>query len=108
MPIFPVAPEKQPGLPEGLTGFRRMISDRAIDWGRFIDIDVLSGLPASVAGNPPPSLILRNLERGRQLHLPSGQAVDKKPTLLGSAKVTWTPPSKEFALRDLVRYALDR
>jgi hypothetical protein len=230
-----VAPEKQPGLPEGLTGFRRMISDWAIDWGRFIDIDVrkyhvdpktdngvadfkrlqfayridtslvnpLSGLPASVASNPPPSLILRNLERGRQLHLPSGQAVatameltpladdkiligqalDKKSTLTpitqlgsvfagncplwtyvlaeamqhkkpvpvpvqenaskpdsvkvgtpqlgpvggrivaevflgllfadphsllggGAAKVNWTPPTKGFALRDFVKYAL--
>jgi hypothetical protein len=235
VPIFPVAPEKQPGLPEGLTGFRRMISDWAIDWGRLIDIDVrkyhvdpttdngvadfkrlqfayridtslvnpLAGLPASVAGNAPPSLILRNLERGRQLHLPSGQAVaqamevapladdkiligqaiDKKPTLtpitslgsafagncplwtyvlaeamqhkkktavpvqenaskpdsvmvgtpqlgpvggrivaevflgllfadphslLGAAKVSWTPPSKGFALRDFVKYALGR
>jgi Animal haem peroxidase len=233
LPIFPVAPEKQPGLPEGLTGFRRMISDWAIDWGRFIDIDVrkyhvdpksdngladfkrlqfayridtslvnpLAGLPMSVASNPPPSLILRNLERGVQLHLPSGQAVakameltpladdkiligqalDKKPTLtpitqlgsvfagncplwtyvlaeamqhkkalavpvqenatkpasvtvgtpqlgpvggrivaevflgllfgdphslLGAAKVNWTPPSSGFALKDFVKYAL--
>ena len=112
LPIFPVAPEKAPGFPEGLTGFRRMIRDWGIDWGRFIDIDVrkyhvdpsptskggdngvadfkrlqfayridtslvnpLSGLPQSVASNPPASLILRNLERGVQLHLPSGQSV---------------------------------
>jgi hypothetical protein len=40
LPIFPVAPEKEPGFPEGLTGFRRIIADWAIDWGRFIDIDV--------------------------------------------------------------------
>jgi hypothetical protein len=237
LPIFPVAPDKLPGFPEGLTGFRRMIGDWAIDWGRFIDVDVrkyhvdpappdkgdngvadfkrlqfayridtslvnpLSGLPAAVASNPPPSLILRNLERGVQLHLPSGQAVakameltpladdkiligqavDKDPTLtpitqlgsvfagncplwtyvlaeamqfkkqavvpvqenatkpdsvvvgtpqlgpvggrivaevflgllfadphslLGSPKSNWAPPSKGFALRDFVRYAL--
>src|ERR1041385_563170 len=36
LPIFPVPPD----FPEGLTGFRAMPSDRAIDWGRFIDIDI--------------------------------------------------------------------
>jgi len=40
LPIFPVAPEKQPGFPQGLTGFRRMIRDWAVDWARFIDLDV--------------------------------------------------------------------
>jgi len=39
MPIFPIPTEAEPGFPEGLTGFRRMISDWGIDWGRFIDID---------------------------------------------------------------------
>jgi hypothetical protein len=236
LPIFPVSPEKKPGFPEGLTGFRRMVRDWAIDWGRFIDIDVrkyhvdpappeqgdngvadfkrlqfayridtslvnpLSGLPPSVAASPA-SLILRNLQRGVQLHLPSGQsvaramevplladdkillgqAVDQGPTLqpitelgavfagncplwtyvlaeamqhkkpiaipvqenatkpdavivntpqlgpvggrivaevflglmfadphslLGAAKSTWAPPSKGFALKDFVKYAL--
>jgi hypothetical protein len=38
-------------------------------------VDPLGSLPASVAGNPPPSLALRNLERGRQFGLPSGQTV---------------------------------
>lgn len=110
LPIFPFPPSVEPGFPEGLTGFRRMISDWAIDWGRFIDIDIrdygsdtttpsaadkvanftrlqfayridtalvdpLSNLPASVAGNPPPSLALRNLLRGREFQLPSGQSV---------------------------------
>jgi hypothetical protein len=27
-------------FPEGLTGFRKMISDWGIDWDRFIDMDV--------------------------------------------------------------------
>jgi hypothetical protein len=110
LPIFPFPPSVQPGFPEGLTGFRKMISDWGIDWGRFIDIDVrdygkdtttptpaekaanfrrlqfayridtalvdpLSHLPASIASNPPPSLALRNLLRGRQFKLPSGQSV---------------------------------
>jgi hypothetical protein len=39
LPIFPLPAKEAPGFPEGLTGFRRMISDWAIDWGRFIDID---------------------------------------------------------------------
>ena len=111
LPIFPLPPDQTkgvPGLPEGLTGFRRLISDWAIDWGRFIDIDLrpygsqtptdpqkvdnfnrlqfayrvdtalvdpLKNLPPSVAGDPPPSLALRNLLRGREFGLPSGQAV---------------------------------
>src|SRR5579862_6213836 len=45
-PIFPVPSQ---GLNEGLTGFRSMISDWAIDWGRFIDIDTraYTGTPAA-------------------------------------------------------------
>ncbi len=113
LPIFPLPPSEtkgSPNFPEGLTGFRRLISDWALDWGRFIDIDKrpygidtdtptppqkldnfnrlqfayridtalvdpLKNLPKSVAGNPPPSLALRNLMRGREFGLPSGQAV---------------------------------
>jgi hypothetical protein len=102
VPIFPNPPGAAQPFPEGLVGFRRMLSDWGIDWGRFIDIelrpydgkglepfrrlqfayridtalvDPLSNLPLSVAGNPPPSLALRNLLRGRQFGLPSGQAV---------------------------------
>src|SRR6201999_1550003 len=93
---------------------RRLISDWALDWGRFIDIekrsygtdpstgpltghqtiqnfdrlqfayridtalvDPLKNLPSSVADNPPPSLALRNLQRGREMKLPSGQTVAK-------------------------------
>jgi len=29
-------------------------------------------------------------------------------SLLGAAKVSWMPPSKVFALRDFVKYALGR
>jgi Animal haem peroxidase len=97
LPIFPGSKDK-----DGLTGFRDMNPAWAIDWGRFIDIDVreydgtddvkkkrlqfayridtalvnpLSGLPLSVAADPPPSLPQRNLLRGFRLGLPSGQAV---------------------------------
>ena len=38
-------------------------------------VDPLGSLPASIAGNPPPSLALRNLKRGREFNLPSGQTV---------------------------------
>jgi hypothetical protein len=113
LPIFPVDLSKEVGFPEGLTGFRRMISDWGIDWSRFIDIeqraygvppvcgepddvhlanfkrlqfayridtalvDPLGGLPITVAGNKPFSLALRNLERGVQFNLPTGQSVAK-------------------------------
>jgi hypothetical protein len=90
-----------------LTGFQTMDPGRAIDWGRFIDLDVraygkegeedtpanqkrlqfayridtslvhpLGVLPPAVASDPP-SLLLRNLERGWRLGLPSGQSVAK-------------------------------
>jgi hypothetical protein len=102
LPIFPVPSQN---LPTGLTGFEPMVAGRAIDWGRFIDIDLrpygsdndgdpnnkkrlqfayridtslvdpLSMLPPIVASDPPPSLPRRNLERGWRLGLPSGQAV---------------------------------
>lgn len=99
--IKPIFPMPDQGLPEGLTGFRPMNPDWAIDWGRFIDIDTriydgtpadnarrlqfayrldtslvnpLAHLPPSVAVDPG-SLALRNLERGWALGLPSGQSV---------------------------------
>jgi len=112
LPIFPVKDtgEQPPTLPEGLTGFRRMISDWGIDWARFIDIeeraygsmtpgkddvlpnfrrlqlayridtslvDPLGSLPASVVNNDPKSLAFRNLQRGQQFNLPTGQEVAK-------------------------------
>lgn len=112
VPIFPLPPKEQPGFGEGLTGFKRLNSDWAIDWGRFIDIDVrpygsmkdadagilnvenmrrlqfayridtalvdpLSHLPAVVASKPS-SLAFRNLLRGAEFGLPSGQAVAAK------------------------------
>jgi hypothetical protein len=102
LPIFPIDPAIAPGFPEGLTGFRAMNPNWGIDWGRFIDVDIrtydgspadnqkrlqfayridtsvvtpLSGLPHSVAPDPPPSLPQRNLRRGFRLGLPSGQQV---------------------------------
>ena len=102
LPIFPVPSQ---GLNEGLTGFRALLPHWAIDWGRFVDIDIrprgdgnpanpdskkrlqfayrldtslvdpLSMLPPSVASDPPPSLPQRNLIRSFILGLPCGQAV---------------------------------
>lgn len=98
-------PEIPNGIPDGLTGFQEMAKNRGIDWGRFIDTEIrsygsdnaadastkkrlqfayridtslvtpLSVLPPSVAADPPPSLPQRNLLRGFELGLPSGQAV---------------------------------
>jgi hypothetical protein len=102
--IFP-----DPNNPDtnALTGFRAMGPGRAIDWGRFIDIDTRAyGVEddSTNAANKrrlqfayridtslvdplrklppevasnPSSLALRNLERSWRLGLPSGQAVAK-------------------------------
>jgi hypothetical protein len=113
--IFPVHQKTGRTFPEGLTGFRTLITDWAIDWGRFIDseeraygpdpdktkdpgpgqvhemfrrlqfayridtslVDPLGSLPPSVAVKPS-SLALRNLRRGVQFRLPTGQEVAKK------------------------------
>jgi Animal haem peroxidase len=57
-------------------------------------VDPLGSLPAVVADNPPASLALRNLMRGRQFNLPTGQEVaarmeapvlDDKQILIGQA-----------------------
>jgi hypothetical protein len=108
LPIFPDG-----NLVKGLTGFQDMADGRAIDWGRFIDLDnraygkdgeddspanqkrlqfayridaslvnPLHALPAEIASDPPPSLPLRNLERGWRLKLPSGQSVAKAMHLI--------------------------
>jgi hypothetical protein len=98
-PIFPT-----PKISEGLTGFQKMNPAWAIDWGRFIDVEIrkydgsaaekakrlqfayrldtslvnpLANLPPSVASDPS-SLAERNLRRGWRLGLPSGQAVAQK------------------------------
>ena len=114
-PIFPLPADEtkgQVGLPEGLTGFRELVSNWGIDWNRFVDleqraygtdaekptaaqivqnnrrlqfayridtalVDPLKHLPLSVADNPPDSLALRNLKRGAEFGLPSGQEVAK-------------------------------
>ena len=114
LPIFPDGDFKI-----GLTGFQTMAAGRAIDWGRFIDLDIraygeeggndtsankrrlqfayridpslvnpLHAMPPEVASNPP-SLPLRNLERGWRLELPSGQAVARAMhiTPLGDSQI---------------------
>jgi hypothetical protein len=165
VPIFPVLEKLKPGFPEGLTGFRRMISDWGIDWGRFIDVgeprrydvdptnsqdngvsvfkrmqfayrldtalvDPLGSLPPSVASNPA-SLALRNLVRGAQLGLPSGQdvarameeapledkdiligqAVDQNPTLvpidqIGGGRYTGKCPLWTYILAEAAQHKL--
>jgi hypothetical protein len=100
LPIFMTPDAAKLGFKDDLQGFRPVDSSRAIDWGRFIDIDTrandgdtekkkrlqfayridtsvvnpLSQLPAVVAANPS-SLAQRNLERGWRLGLPTGQRV---------------------------------
>ncbi|WFU73968.1 heme peroxidase family protein [Bradyrhizobium sp. CB2312] len=106
--IFP-----DPNNPDknALTGFRAMGPGRAIDWGRFIDIDTRPFGDENDESNPdnkrrlqfayridtslvdplrklppevasnPASLALRNLERGWRLGLPSGQAVARAMNL---------------------------
>jgi hypothetical protein len=109
--IFPVHRDTGINFPEGLTGFRPLITDWAIDWSRFINIeereygpnpdetakptqkqqremyrrlqfaykidtslvDPLGSLPMTVAGDKPLSLAERNLKRGAQFSLPTGQ-----------------------------------
>jgi flavin-binding protein dodecin len=101
LPIFATPDAVKAGFKDDLQGFRAVVSNRAIDWGRFVDIDTrvydgtvaqnkkrlqfayridtsvvnpLAHLPAVVAANPS-SLAERNLERGWRLGLPSGQHV---------------------------------
>lgn len=120
LPIFPLPGDETRGslpLPQGLTGFRPMVVNWGIDWGRFIDLDTrgygedpatdgfnpndpanaallfanfrrlqfayridtslvdpLRNLPPEVTG-PPSSLAERNLKRGVDFGLPSGQDV---------------------------------
>ena len=99
LPIFP----DPPGSAHGLTGFRPIHTGHAIDWGRFIDVDIrrydgpkkiqekrlqfayridtslvhpLSALPLpAVVTDRPRALAARNLIRGWSLGLPSGQDV---------------------------------
>jgi hypothetical protein len=101
LPIFMTPDAAKLNFKDDLRGFRSVTSNRAIDWGRFIDIDKrvydgsdqenkkrlqfayridpslvfpLSQLPATVTAAPP-SLALHNLERGWRMGLPSGQHV---------------------------------
>ncbi len=90
-------------IPSVLTGFQPIDPEFGLDWGRFVDTETrsygrqvpdpgskrlqfafqidtvlanpLSNLPLSVAPNLPPSLAERNLLRGNELELPSGQTL---------------------------------
>ncbi|NMO90638.1 heme peroxidase [Actinomycetospora sp. TBRC 11914] len=68
----PVGKELQPGQTPGTDEIERTQLAYRIDTAL---VDPLAHLPASVAGDPPPSLAQRNLLRGWRLRLPSGQAV---------------------------------
>ena len=97
--IFPVGDV----VPSFLTGFQPINPKFGLDWGRFVDTETrsyggpkpepgskrlqfafqidtvlanpLSNLPLSVAPNLPRSLAERNLRRGNELELPSGQTL---------------------------------
>jgi hypothetical protein len=104
LPIFPHHPPEGPDE-DSLTGFEPLDPKHTLDWGRFIDIDRRPGgstdkndpdnkrrlqfayridtsligflhhLPHSIASDHPASLAERNLLRGWDLGLPSGQSV---------------------------------
>ena len=123
LPIMPVPPQ---GLTDSLSGFDSIRAERAIDWGRFIDlkgdvreygedpdkvssptdamrrrlqfayridtsvVNPLAFLPHRTAPDSPSSLAQRNLIRGFELGLPSGQDVARSMGI--------TPLSKEDIL----------
>jgi hypothetical protein len=71
-----------PGTPAGNEGKNDAPDDfpgaPRLQFAYRIDTSVsnpLASLPASVADDPPPSLIVRNLWRGAAFQLPSGQEV---------------------------------
>ncbi|HEY0396664.1 MAG TPA: heme peroxidase family protein [Candidatus Elarobacter sp.] len=93
LPIFTAS-----GAPgSSLTGFQPFPPSWALDWNKFIDLDLrdpddstrvqlsykidtsivnpLGALPPAVAKDPPLSLAQRNLIRGWRMRLPSGQDV---------------------------------
>jgi len=105
LPIFNTPDAQKAGFKDDLADFRAVVANRAIDWGRFIDIDTrvydgtdaqnkkrlqfayridtsvvfaLGNLPVpAVVAAPPQSLPIRNLIRGWRMGLPSGQHVAK-------------------------------
>jgi hypothetical protein len=93
VPIFVADPANTP-VTGHLGGFRALPAQWTVDWGRFFALpgstkgeqsrlidtklsDPMTDLPANIAsdGQPGHSLAFFNLERGRALRLPSGQAV---------------------------------
>jgi hypothetical protein len=106
LPIFPIPRTRF--ATKGLTGFQPVAHGRAIDWGRFIDVDIrsygavhgkkkrlqlayridpsfvhpLGTLPPAVVSDKPKSLGERNLVRGWRLQLPSGQDVARSMGLV--------------------------
>jgi hypothetical protein len=101
LPIFPLPVDETKGtisFPEGLTGFRRLISDWALDWGRFVDIDVRPyGAPEESA---TPAQKVQNFSRLQFAYRIDTALVDPLKNLPPS--VANNPPAS-LALRNLLR-----
>ncbi len=52
LPIFNTPDSKKHGFKDDLSGFRKMVPGRAIDWGRFIDVDTRPYGVADAKNNP--------------------------------------------------------
>lgn len=98
LPIFPIKDtgEQPPTLPEGLTGFRRMISDWGIDWARFIDIEER----AYGSMTPGPDDVLPNFRRLQFAYRIDTSLVDPLGSL--PATVVNNDPAS-LAFRNLLR-----
>jgi hypothetical protein len=95
VPIFPNPPRATTKFPEGLTGFRRLISDWGIDWGRFIDIEVRDY--DGVAGPPGDLNRQQRLQFAYRIDTALVDPLSKLPTSVAGA----APFS--LALRNLLR-----
>jgi Animal haem peroxidase len=128
LPIFPV-PSK--GLNEGLTGFRPLNPQWAIDWPRFIDLETRAyGVPLDDNGktpdgkDPSPQQLADNKQRLQfayrmdtslvnPLHeLPQPQVVDKPPRALATRNLerAWRlglPSGQAVAQKMRVPHVLD-
>jgi len=100
LPIFPVEETgtQPPQLPEGLTGFRRLISNWGLDWGRFIDIDER----AYGSMKPGPYDLLPNFRRLQLAYRIDTSLVDPLGSL--PATVVGNHPAS-LAFRNLLRSA---
>jgi hypothetical protein len=95
LPIFP--PSSTPGA-EALTGFQTMGTGRALDWGRFIDIDKRPrGLDADDPAAPGDAATLRRLQFAYRIDTSLVNPLHKLPPEVASE------PPLSLAERNLVR-----